>query len=102
MEELLLEAINHIKNISKKKATTESLLSYTNKSLAKNCNEATIQDFLCILCTKNMIDQTLKLPYENNKLVDDEILPAPLPGTPYTPNKYRCKISDIVLILRKI
>ena len=52
--------------------------------MAKNCDEATIQDFLCILHTKNMIDQTLKLPYENNKLVDDEILPAPLPGTPYT------------------
>ena len=52
--------------------------------MAKNCDEATIQDFLCILRTKNMIDQTLKLPYENNKLVDDEILPAPLPGTPYT------------------
>ena len=52
--------------------------------MAKNCDEATIQDFLCILHTKNMIDQTLKLPFENNKLVDDEILPAPLPGTPYT------------------
>ena len=46
-----------------------------------------------------MIDQTLKLPYEKNKLVD-EILPAPLPGTPYTTNKYRYKISDIDLILR--
>ena len=53
MEKLLLEAINHIKNVSKKKATTESLLTYINKSLAKNCNEATIQDFLCILHTKN-------------------------------------------------
>ena len=67
MEKLLLEAINHIKNISKKKATTESLLTYINKSLAANCVEATIQDTLCILHTKNLIDETLKLPYENNK-----------------------------------
>ena len=70
MEKLLLEAINHIKNISKKKATTESLLTYINKSLATNCDEVTIQDTLCILRTKNLIDETLKLPYENNKLVD--------------------------------
>ena len=70
MEKLLLEAINHIKNISKKKATTESLLTYINKSLATNCDEATMQDTLCILRTKNLIDETLKLPYENNKLVD--------------------------------
>ena len=41
-----------------------------------------------VFSTQKMIDQTLKLPYENNKLVD-EILPAPLPGTPYTTNKYR-------------
>ena len=87
MEKLLLEAFNHIKNVSKKKATTESLLTYINKSLATNCDEATMQDTLCILRTKNLIDETLKLPYENNKLVDDKILPAPLPGTPYTPNK---------------
>ena len=70
MEKLLLEAINHIKNISKKKATTESLLTYINKSLATNCDEVTIQDTLCILRTKTLIDETLKLPYENNKLVD--------------------------------
>ena len=70
MEKLLLKAINHIKNVSKKKATTESLLTYINKSLATNCDEVTIQDTLCILRTKNLIDETLKLPYENNKLVD--------------------------------
>ena len=93
---------NHIKNVSKKKATTEHLLTYINKSLATNCNEATIQGTLCIICTKNLTDENLKLLCENNKLVDDE-MPAPLPGMPDPLNKDTNKISDIVLmILRKI
>ena len=76
MEKLLLDAINHIKNVCKKKPITECLLTYINKSSAKNCDKATIGDTLCILRTKNLIYQNLKLLSEYN----DEIFPTPLPG----------------------
>ena len=52
---------------------------------------------LFILRTKNPIDENLKLFCENNELVDEEISPTPLPGTPNTPTKDKNKISDIVL-----
>ena len=97
MEKLLLEAINHIKHVSKKKPTTERLLTYFNKSSSKNCEEATLQDTLFILRTKNLIDENLKLLFENNELFDDDILLTPYPGTPNTSTKDTNKISDIVL-----
>ena len=96
MEKLLLEAITHIKSVSKKRPTTERLLTYINKSSTTNFDEATIKDALCILRT-NLIDENLKLLYENNELVDDEISLTPHPGTPHTPTKDTNKISDIVL-----
>ena len=86
---------NHIKNVSKKKATTEHLLTYINKSLATNCNKVAIH-------TKNLIDENLISLCENNKVVDDK-MPAPLPGMPDPLNRDTNKISDIVLmILRRI
>ena len=46
---------------------------------------------------KSPVDNNLKLLCKNNELVDDEISPTPLPGTPNTPNEDTNKISDIVL-----
>ena len=96
MEKLLLEAITHIRSVSKKKPIAERLQTYINKSSATICDEATIQDTLCILRT-NLIDENFKLLCENNKLVHAEISPTPIPGTPNTPTKDTNKISDIVL-----
>ena len=97
IEKLLLEAITHMKSVIKKKPKMERLLTYINKYSATNCHEATIQDTLFILHTKNLIDENLKLLCENNKLVDDEISSTPVPGPPNTPAKDTNKISDIVL-----
>ena len=36
---------------------------------------------------QKLVDENLKLLFGNNKSVDDEILPTPLPGTPNTPAK---------------
>ena len=58
MEKLLLEAITHIKSISKNKSTTERLLTYINKSSATKCDEAITQDTLCILRTKDLLMKT--------------------------------------------
>ena len=60
MEKLLLEAINHIKNVTEKKPTTERLLTYINKPSATNCDEANVEDTLSILRTKNLIVENLK------------------------------------------
>ena len=73
------------------------LLIYINKSSATSCHETTIQDTLCILRTKNLIDENLKLLCENNKLVDDKIPPTPVPGTPNSPTKDKNRFFDIVL-----
>ena len=74
------------------------LLIYINKSSATSCHhETTIQDSLCILRTKNLIDENLKLLCENNELVDDKISPTPVPGTPNSPTKDKNNIFDIVL-----
>ena len=78
MEKLLVEPIDHIKNVSKKKPTTKRLLTYINKSSATNCDEVTVEDPLCISRTKNLTDENLKLLSENNELVDKEISPTPL------------------------
>ena len=51
-KKILLEAIDHIKNVSEEKLTTKRLLFYINKSLATNCGEATVEDALRILSTK--------------------------------------------------
>ena len=50
--------------------------------MATICDEATIQDTLCIPSTKNLIVENLKLLCENNELAEDEIFPTPVPGTP--------------------
>ena len=71
--------------------------AYLHKYSATNCDEATIQGTLCILRTKNLIDENLKLLCENNESVDDEISPTAVPGSPNTPTKDTNKISDIVL-----
>ena len=89
--------ITHITSVSKKRPTTERLLTYINKSSATNCDETTVQDTLCILRTKNLIDENLKLLCENNKLVDDKIPPTPVPGTPNSPTKDKNRFFDIVL-----
>ena len=48
------------------------------------------------------MDKNLKLLCENNKLADDEISLTSVPGTSNTPTANTNKVSDIVLILRKI
>ena len=95
-KKLLLEAINHIKNISKKKSTTKGLLNCINKSQATNFDEAAEEDTTCILLIKNLIVENLKLLSGHNELVADDISKTPFPGRPSTPtnkikqaNKYK-------------
>ena len=56
MESQILSAISHIKNISKKRPTNESILSYLNKKGATNCDEKTVKEVLCSLRAKNLLN----------------------------------------------
>ena len=71
-------------------------LKNNNRALT-NCDKRTIEDTLCILRTKNMIDENVKLISGNQELVDNDISPTPLPGRPNTFTKDTNKISGIVL-----
>ena len=49
---LLLEAITHVKNISKKKPTVKRLLAHINSLGAINWDDPVVEETLCILRTK--------------------------------------------------
>ena len=56
MENLLLEAITHVKNISKKKPTVKRLLAHINSLGANNWDESVVEETLCILRAKGIIN----------------------------------------------
>ena len=62
MESLLLEAITHVKNISKKKPTVKRLLAHINSLWANSWDKPVVEETLCILRTKGII-------YENYKIL---------------------------------
>ena len=81
MENLLLEAITHVKNISKKKPTVKRLLAYINSLKANNWDELVVEETLSILRTKGIINENYKILTTNDTntlLSDDELLETPL------------------------
>ena len=93
MENLLLEAITHVKNISKKSPTVKRLLAYINGLGVNNWDESVVGETLCILRTKGIINQNYKILMTNdtNTLPSDgELLETPLVSsaddTPPDPN----------------
>ena len=93
MENLLLEAKTHVKNISKKKPTVKRLLAHINSLGASNWDESVIEETLCILRTKGIINYNHKILTTNdtNTLPRDyELLETPLVSstddTPPDPN----------------
>ena len=81
MENLLLEAITHVKNISKKKPTVKRLLAHVNSLGENNWDESAVEETLCILHTKGIINENYKILMTNvtNILTsDDQLLETPL------------------------
>ena len=77
MENLLLEAITHVKNISKKKPTVKRLLAHINSLGANNWDESVVEETLCILRTKGIINENYKI-LTTNDTSDHELLQTPL------------------------
>ena len=77
MENLLLEAITHVKNISKKNPTVKQLLVRINSPGANNWDESIVEEILCILRTKGIINENYKILTTNDTNTspcDDELL----------------------------
>ena len=78
---LLLEAITHVKNISKKKPTVKRLLAHINSLGENNWDEQAVEETLCILRTKGIINENYKIlmtNYTNTLTSDDQLLETPL------------------------
>ena len=81
MKNLLLEAITHVKNISKKKPTVKRLLAHINSLGANNWDESVVEETLCNLRTKGIINENYKILTTNDTntlLIDDKLLETPL------------------------
>ena len=66
MEKLLLEALAHAKNISKKKPTVKRLLAHITSLGANNWDESVVEETLCILRTKRIINENCKILTTND------------------------------------
>ena len=75
MENLLLESI------SKKKPTVKRLLAHIDSLGANNCDESVVEETLCILRTKGLINENYKILTTNDTNTfpsDDKLLETPL------------------------
>ena len=61
MEGKMLEAIYHVKSISKKKPSYKSILSYTQKSTASNIDLEVIEETVSDMVTKKVIDKDFRI-----------------------------------------
>ena len=71
LEKQLLEAINHIKNVSKKRVTADCLLSHLKKIGATNWDQESINDMLCISQCRSAINDNIAGNEENSTNHDD-------------------------------
>ena len=65
MEGKILEAINHVKSISKKKPSYKNILSYVKKSTASNIELEVIEETVSDMVTKNIIDKDFRILNES-------------------------------------
>ena len=71
-----MEAITHVKSISKKKPTVKRLLAHINSLVATNWDESVVEETLCILHTNGTINENYKILTTNdtNTLPNDDKL----------------------------
>ena len=71
-----MEAITHVKSISKKKPTVKRLLAHINSLVATNWDESVVEETLCILHTNGTINENYKILTTNdtNTLPSDDKL----------------------------
>ena len=64
MENQILDAISHIKNINKKSSTTEKILNHISKTSASNIDLTFVDETVKQLIAKNKINDNFKIIVE--------------------------------------
>ena len=85
MENQLVEAVNYIKKISKKKPSINRLLAHISNATGNNWNRKSVEDTLCVLRAKGVIDKPLKSLLADNTITPSNYKTTLLPGHPLTP-----------------
>ena len=85
MQNQIVEAINYIKKISKKKHSVDRLLVHINNTTANNWDREFVEDTLYELRVKGVIDEHFKILSADNTIISASNEMAPLPGHPFTP-----------------
>ena len=65
MENQILEAISHIKNVSKKSPTAEKILNHISKTSASNIDLSFVNEIIKQLMAKNKINDHFKFVEES-------------------------------------
>ena len=85
MENQIVEAINYIKKIIKKKPCVDRLSAHINNTTANNCDREYGEDTLSVLRAKGVIDEHFKILSDYNAITPANDETTPLPGHPLTP-----------------
>ena len=80
-----MEAMNHVKKISKKKPSIDRLLAHINNTTANNWDREFVEDTLYELCVKGVIDKHFKILSADNTIISASNEKAPLQGHPLSP-----------------
>ena len=75
MEKIILDAINHIKNISKRKLSLDNILQRINKISATNLDTEALRSELEKMIFKGLIDQNYRVL--NKEIPQTNIEPSP-------------------------
>ena len=85
MENHIVEAMNHVKKISKKKPSIDRLLAHINNTTANNWDREFVEDTLYELCVKGVIDKHFKILSADNTIISASNEKAPLQSHPLSP-----------------
>ena len=75
MENLILESIRHIKEVSTKKVSLDSIVNRTKKTSSTNMDNKSLTLELEQMITKGLIDQNYKILIRENRQVNTELSP---------------------------
>ena len=106
MENQMLEAISHIKNVIKKSPTAEKILNHISKTSASNINLAFVNETIKQLIAKNKINDNFKITVEpengnlnqsTDEVQTDDFIET-LDGSPTVPQFVDEKELEILII----
>ena len=75
MEKVILDAINHIKNVRKRKLSLDNIVQRINKISATNLDTETLRSELEKMIFKDLIDQNYRVL--NKEILQKNIEPSP-------------------------